>query len=356
MFSEQTYEVIKQRILDNIDKDIDKREGSFTNTMVSPMAVELAQTYMEFEHILNLLFVNDSYGEYLDKKANEFGIYRKKGLKSRGVVRVYGPDDIVIPRNATLTTESGLVFVVYRQDYIKKDYVDIIVEANEVGELYNVDADSKWNCTITDGKNTIEVYNIENTSNITGGVEIETDEQLRDRILDQARNPATTGNEQDYINWCKEVDGVFNVTVRPRWNGPNTVKLIISDEDRRPLPQYIVDECNEHIQNTRPILADVTVINPTIFNVDVSLTIYAVTNIDDIKEQIKLITIENLKYCNDKIRLNTLGAEYLSVEGVIDYDSLSVNGSTNTVIDIPNDSVPILRNLTINFNSSFRRR
>ena len=356
MFSGQTYEVIKQRILDNIDKDIDKREGSFTNTMVSPIAVELAQTYIGFEHILNLLFVTDSYGEYLDKKASEFGIYRKSGIKARGIVRIYGPDDTVIPRNAILTTESGLTFIVYRQDYIKKDYVDIIVEANDIGELYNIDNNSTWNLTITDGKNTIEVYNIENSSNITGGVEIETDEQLRDRILEQARNPATTGNEQDYINWCKEVDGVFNVTVRPRWNGSNTVKLIISDENKQPLPQSIVDECNEYIQNTRPILADVTVVNPTIFDVDVSLTIYTTTNTDDVKEQIKYVTVENLKKCNDKIRLNTLGAEYLSIEGVVDYDLLTVNGSTNTVIDIPVDSVAMLRNLTVNFNSSFRRR
>ena len=63
-----------------------------------------------------------------------------------------------------------------------------------------------------------------------------------------------------------------------------------------------------------------------------------------------------LKKCNDKIRLNTLGAEYLSIEGVVDYDLLTVNGSTNTVIDIPVDSVAMLRNLTVNFNSSFRRR
>ena len=57
MYSQQTYEVIKQRILDNIDNDIDKREGSLTNTMVSPISVELTQTYMEFEHILNLLLL-----------------------------------------------------------------------------------------------------------------------------------------------------------------------------------------------------------------------------------------------------------------------------------------------------------
>ena len=46
MFSNQTYEVIKQRILDNINIDIDKREGSFTSNMVSPLAEELAKAYI----------------------------------------------------------------------------------------------------------------------------------------------------------------------------------------------------------------------------------------------------------------------------------------------------------------------
>ncbi|MEG1008998.1 MAG: baseplate J/gp47 family protein, partial [Clostridia bacterium] len=236
MYKDQTYEVIKERILDENISNIDKKEGSFTNNMVSPIAVEFARTYMEFEHILNILFVTDAYGEYLDKRANEFGIYRKMGTKAKGVVRIYGAEDTVVPRNATLTTKDGLLFVVYRQDYIKSEYVDVVVEASEIGEIYNVDVNILWNTTISDGVNSIEADRVENNSKFIGGVDVETDDQLRERILEQARNPSTSGNDQDYINWCKEIDGVFNVTVRPLWNGPNTVKLIISDKDKQPLP------------------------------------------------------------------------------------------------------------------------
>ena len=38
MFTNQTYENIKQRILDNIAIDIDKREGSFLSNMVSAIS------------------------------------------------------------------------------------------------------------------------------------------------------------------------------------------------------------------------------------------------------------------------------------------------------------------------------
>ncbi len=355
MYKDQTYEVIKERILDGNISNIDKKEGSFTNNMISPIAVEFARTYMEFEHILNILFVTDSYGEYLDKKANEFGIYRKMGTKANGTVRIYGATDIVIPRNATLTTNTGLIFIVSRQDYIKEDYVDLIVEASEIGEIYNIEANELWSTTISDGINTIEVDRIENALKFVGGVDIESDEQLRERILEQARNPATSGNEQDYINWCKEIDGIFNVTVRPLWNGPNTVKLIISDEDKQPLQETIVTKCDEYIQSIRPIGANVTVSNPSIFYVDVSITVYTSMNTEDIKNQIRYVTVENLKYCTDKIRLNSLGAEYLSIEGMIDYDNFTINGSSNSVMNIPVDHVAVLRNLTVNFRDDYRR-
>lgn len=355
MYKDQTYEVIKERILDGNISDIDKKEGSFTNNMISPIAVEFARTYIEFEHILNILFVTDAYGEYLDKKASEFGIYRKMGTKANGIVRVYGADDIIIPRNATLTTNTGLTFIVTRQDYIKKDYVDLVVEAYEIGEIYNIEANELWLTTISDGSSTIEVNSIENNSKFLGGVEIESDDQLRERILEQARNPATSGNEQDYINWCKEVDGVFNVRVRPLWNGPNTVKLIISDEEKQPLPDSIVAKCDEYIQTMRPIGANVTVSNPSIFYVDINITAYTSMDIDDIRNQIKDTTIENLKYCTDNIRLNSLGAEYLSIEGMIDYSDFTINDSSNSVIDIPVDHVAVLRNLTVNFSDDYRR-
>ena len=52
-----SYEIIKQRILDSIVIDIDKREGSFTNNMISPVVEELAKAYINMEDILSLGFI-----------------------------------------------------------------------------------------------------------------------------------------------------------------------------------------------------------------------------------------------------------------------------------------------------------
>ena len=353
MYSEQTYEVIKQRILENNISNVDKREGSFTHDMSSPIAVELARTYIEFENMLNVMFVTDAYDEYLDKKANELGITRKLGTRATGVVRIYGDNLTLIPRNASIVTENGLVFLVYSQVYIQDGYVDAIVEAEDVGEIYNISSNTNWSTSISDGINTIDVSYIENEKDFSGGIEIEGDEQLRARIFEQAKNPATTGNAQDYINWCKEIDGIENVTVKPLWNGVNTVKLIVSDKDKKPVSQSILQKCNEYIQSIRPILANVTVVNPSIFNVDISITFYTTYKLEDIQDEVKEITIEYLKGCSDKIQLNRLGAEYLSIEGIIDYGNFIVNDSSNSIVTIQENSVAVLNKLTINIVNEY---
>ena len=56
-----TYENIKQRILDNINIDIDKREGSFASNIISPLSEELAKAYINIEDILSLGFIEDTF-------------------------------------------------------------------------------------------------------------------------------------------------------------------------------------------------------------------------------------------------------------------------------------------------------
>ncbi|WP_343337264.1 hypothetical protein TPELB_23440 [Terrisporobacter petrolearius] len=354
MYSAQTYDVIKERILDNNTSDVDKSEGSFTHDMIAPIATEFARTYIEFENMLKVMFVEDAYDEYLDKKAAELGMERKLGNKAQGTVRVYAPENTLIPRNATIVTDEGLLFLVYRQVYIKSEYVDVLVEAENVGEDYNIQANMSWNTTISDTENnTIEVESIVNDNNFTGGVEIESDDDFRERIFEQAQNPSTSGNAQDYINWCKEIDSIENVTVRPLWNGANTVKLIVSDKDKQPVSSVILKKCDEYIQDIRPILADVTVCNPEIFEVNISINIYTTYSLESIKEEIQELTVEFLKNCSDKIQLNRLGSEYLGIEGILDYSNFTINGSSNVLVSIPVDHVAVLKNLNITVSEEY---
>ena len=107
----KTYENIKNRMLDNMNIDIDKREGSFLNNMVSPISQELAKAYIEQEDLVNMAFVRNGFFNYLDLKCEEYGIYRKEGTKAVGEVIFVGENGISI-ENGTILSSNGLYFVV----------------------------------------------------------------------------------------------------------------------------------------------------------------------------------------------------------------------------------------------------
>ena len=102
MFSEQTYNNLIKRILENTKANgLDTREGSVSFNLLAPLTEELAKAYISMGDILNLAFIEDTFDEYLDKRVNEFGIYRKEGTKASGSIIVNGIDGTFIP-NSTI--------------------------------------------------------------------------------------------------------------------------------------------------------------------------------------------------------------------------------------------------------------
>ena len=117
----KTYEEIKQRVLNNTDINVDKREGSFLNDMASPLSYELAKFYIEQQDLVNMAFVKNGYFNYLDIKCEEYGISRKQGIKSVGEVIFTGENGTLIS-NGTILVADDLYFVVLKV-YKKKDKI-----------------------------------------------------------------------------------------------------------------------------------------------------------------------------------------------------------------------------------------
>ena len=283
MFTEQDYDVIKNRMLDNLDYDIDKREGSFINDMYSPMAIEFAKTYIEMDNVHSIMFVDSAFGEDLDKKVYEFGIPRKLGERARGTIKFKGTDKTLIPRNMTISTDGGYKYITISQGYIVDGEVDILVEAQEVGEIYNIESNAKWELP-----NEVVVDELVNEADFEGGINIEEDEELRKRFFDTVQNVRTSGNKNDYEYWAKEVVGVYNADVYPLWNGNGTVKVVASGEGRLPLSSEILENCRDFILDSAPIGATVTVITTSLFNVTINLAL----TVDEEYNEVQLTAFE----------------------------------------------------------------
>lgn len=348
MFSNETYENIKSRILECLKDKIDTREGSFTNDMTSPVSVELAKFYMDMNVILDIVFLKTTANEYLDRKTSDMGIYRKEGTKSIGTVKFTGTDGAIIPLGTILTTNNELKFETLGQVEISNGVASVDVESLEIGSEYNllIGVDLYLDEDI-DNINSIEVLN-----EFSGGTDEESDEELKNRYIEYIRKNYTSGNANHYYMWAKEVDGVGDCKVYPLWdkdnglNGNGSVKVIICDSNMSGASQDLIDSVFNHIEDNRPVGATVTVLSAAEKNIDISANIVLANGytIEEVIETFKNNFKDYLKgiaFKHSYISIAKVGNLLLDTYGVIDYSNLTVNNGTIN-ISLNDDEVPVV--------------
>ena len=334
MFSQQTYETIKQRILDNINIDIDKREGSFTSNMVSAISVELAKAYINMGDILSLGFIDDTFDTYLDKRVGEFGVYRKAGTKAIGEVKVEGKEGTVIA-NGTLIKANDLYFTVLNDIELPNDNI-LYVEANEVGYKYNLLANTEFELVEKNDKVTKLVNEVE----FSNGVDVETDEDLRKRFVKVVNNPSTSGNKNHYEEWALEVNGVGRAIVYPLHAGNGTVKVMIIGNDNKPVSDEIIEACELHISENMPIGCQLTVTTPTNLNIiiNASIELKEGYELEDVKADFENSLNEYLKDVTTELTYSKVYGLLANHLGIEDISSLLVNDN-NINISIAEDKI-----------------
>lgn len=342
-YNQETYEVIKERILSNMLNDIDKREGSFVNNMVSPLSVEFAKYYMELDDILAIMFLEDATNEFLDKKVNDFAVYRKLGTSASGEIVVTGVVGTYIAKGSVVLSQGELAFYTLNDIWLDEGENVIKVEAEDVGAKYNIISNSI-------DKFAIKNDNIETVTNVAefeGGTDRETDEELRERFFEIIRRPATSGNIYHYEQWAKEVDGINQARVKPLWDGAGTVKVIVSN-DNDIVEDDIVTKCREHIEKVRPIGAEVTIITPSALEVVVKAKIEVKQGYDSTQAKIDFENnlLEYLKTCTDEVTYTKVASCLGKVEGIEDYNSLTVNNAIAN-ISYNDEQMPKLKSIEL---------
>lgn len=334
-----TYENIKQRILDNININIDKREGSFTSNMISPLSQELAKIYIEQEDLVNMAFIRNGFFNYLDLKCEEYGIVRKEGSKSVGEVIFIGENGVSI-ENGTILSCNGLYYVVLNDADIVGNQAELVVEALEVGKRYNLLANTKLN--LAEAINGVsDIYVKESFKN---GTDIETDEELRDRYFDTIKKSYTSGNVAHYETWATEVNGVGLCKVYPLKHGNGTVEVVITDSNMLGASSELIESVKANIEEKRPIGANVSVVSATekIINIKANITLANGYSVEEIKTEFTEKVVEYLKDISFKssyVSNARLGNLLLDTNGVFDYTEFKINNLTTNIaledIEVP---------------------
>ncbi|WP_394869653.1 baseplate J/gp47 family protein [Clostridioides difficile] len=343
MYSSQTYDVVKNRTLSNIDLDIYKGEGSFLSDMVSPVNSELAKFYIELSYLHKKAFIEDNFDDFLDKRVNEFGVYRKLGTEAIGEVIFEGKIGTKI-QNGTIISYNELLFVVIKDIVISLEIEQNTspVQALEIGIRYNVPASTEFK--LQDEINGIT--RIYNNLDFKGGTEVETDEELKERFYKIQKNQATSGNKAHYEEWALEVEGVYNAKVYPRWNGAGTVKVLLFGQNNQAVDSEVIERCKEHIEEEMPIGCTLTVATPSILDISISatLTLESGYTLEFVKESFLESINSYLINVNKEIIYTKVSAILASVEGLHDFSNLLLNNKAENIV-FEEDKVPSVTTL-----------
>nr|WP_269136022.1 baseplate J/gp47 family protein [Sporosarcina cyprini] len=270
------------------------------------------------------------------------GITRKPATRSVTTVIISGAAGSVITKGDLISTET--VDFEILEDAVIPDSGQVSVLASSVlfGAIGNVPSGviNRFPVTISG------LVNVYNPEPVTNGYEAEPDEDLRQRYYDKLQRPGKAGNKYHYLEWAKEVVGVGDARVVPRWNGPLTVKVIVIDSNKQPASEELVEDVFTHIESERPFGADVTVVGAAGVPINITATLSLVEGyteelaIENIKKNITRY-LQSLAFKSPFISYAKIGSEIIDSEGVLDYQNLMVNGGIAN-IPIGDEQVAIM--------------
>ena len=343
-------------MLEKAPPGIDTSEGSFFWDTTRPGAIEKAQlVQFTLQNLLQIFFVQTSYGEYLDYlgQAKAMGATRLPATSATGNVKFVGQPGILVKAGTQVATQSStnapaITFKTTEEGVINAEgEVVVRAECAEPGTAGNVPA----GVIVLMAEPVEGVMAVTNPDPFTGGTDVEDDDSFRERILDARRLPATSGNKHHYKLWAREVPGVGDAKVFPLWDGPGTVKVVIVDGNKRAASPELLDAVIDHIENQRPIGAEVTVASATEKQINITANVslasgYTIAQVQQLYQEAVVSFFREIALVETYVSYALLGKILLETPGVGDYANLLVNGSATNVL-LGEEEVPVLGTVTL---------
>lgn len=216
-------------------------------------------------------FPTFAFGRYLDEHGATYNLPRTDNAKATGQVTFTGPDDTVVGAGIQLAREAAdpldddVIYQTTEGGVIASGTVTLPVEALLAG--LNGNAPTGSVTTIITGLSGVAAIN---AAPISGGADVETDEDYRTRLLNLLQEPQGAGTVADYERWALAYPGVGFVTVTPLASGPGTVTVTVTDDQNSPVSPSLISGLQDYLdpvpgegRGQAPVGAIVTVATPT---------------------------------------------------------------------------------------------
>lgn len=361
-------EEIHEKMLSNLPEDIDKSEGGFPWDFTRPTAIEIAELkeYVLVEVLKSLSPVTCEESYLLDYHADGRGLVRRESVNATGYVTVTAKAGLVIPLGYGFSTEADdegntIDFVTTEEVTVDSlGNAKIPIEAAEGGSASNVGVNAIVLHTGDEtGELLDEIISVTNEEAVTGGLDEEDDDTLRERIVeyDRSHDISYVGNVADYKRWALSVPGVGAVTVIPAKDDSGIIKIILMDQNGVPASKQIQDAVYDYIMRPdsesdrlAPPNAVLEITAPETVVVNISAVVYLrEAEIGDVQNDLKAALqsyLLNVSSNDSAVRISAINSILGSVSGIYDYDSVQINGVSKNV-DLESGQMPVLGTVTI---------
>lgn len=237
-------------------------------------AAQLQGLYHQAQWVLDQSFPQTAQGTYLDQHAMLRGLKRSVATCATGTLR-FGiseavSSDLTIGAGTVCMTENGVRFVTTEPVVLRAGqlYADVEAVALEPGKQGNVAP----NAITVMAAMPLGVRACTNPEAFKGGDDEESDDSLRQRLLDSYRRLPNGANAAYYEQVALSRNGVAAAVAVGRPRGVGSVDIYVATDGGLP-DETLLDELDDYLQEKREISVDLQVRAPTLSPVDVTVEV-----------------------------------------------------------------------------------
>lgn len=248
--SSETIDTIRARMDAGVNAGVDPSSADFKDTtpggfwfdITQVVALELARLYdLASVEVPAAMFAGSAWGDYLDDHAEALGLTRKPATPATGSVTFTGTDGTVVAANTEVSTvpvsddDEPISYVTTASGTIASGTLTLAVQAANEGAAGNLGSGTVVNLVSPNSG----VSAVNNAAAMTGGADVENDEDLAYRVLLKLRGGSGAGTSSDYEQWALAYPGVIGAVVEPVWNGAGTVRVVLTAAGQGPVSDAI---------------------------------------------------------------------------------------------------------------------
>lgn len=366
------YDYLINAALDRVPDTMDKRQGAIIFDALAPAAYVMTELVMNVADATLQTFTQTATDEFLDFKAEERGLKREPATKADVLAKATDEDGQ--PLNLSIGdrfASIGADPIYYEVTKLSTVAGQATLTAEALGELGNSYVGQLLPISAISRFGNAEILEL-----TVPARDVETDEELRERLLKANATINFGGNVSDYIEFVTGLEDISAVQVYPTWNGGGTVKIAVLNNQFLAPSQDLIKDTQNAIDpldaqgdgyGIAPIGHTVTVVAPTLrtINVSVQIATKPAVTVEDVRQQIEkaiadyiasvrkvwgTIRADNRTYEVTLFRSQII-VSLLKIEGIVNATSILFDGKDEDlklVTDSTTEELPMIGTVAIN--------